>query len=274
MPDLISVFSRWWKPIILLTAITTLLTGIVVSFLPKEYLSTVTALPASSTATDKGAIFNTNILSLYPSLGTADDLDKIVGTTKLDTLYTAVANQFNLPNHYGVTKEQFPLYVAAQKLKTNTRINKSEYGELKIKVWDTESVVAAQLANGLFQQLQLMHQQLQNKSNQLILQNLQKEYTREVVARGQSAAVMEADSTSVSTVPLVAGGAMQYQLLINQYQLMVTTNPPVLLVVEEARPAMYPDRPKVLQSVLVAFFASLLFSFLLVLAICGNEYPK
>ena len=56
---------------------------------------------------------------------------------------------------------------------------------------------------------------------------------------------------------------VQYEKLINQYELALNTQMPVLLVVEKARPAIWPDKPKMIQTVLLAFFAGLVFSILL-----------
>jgi uncharacterized protein involved in exopolysaccharide biosynthesis len=272
MPDVVSIFSRWWKPIVLLTAITTVLTWIVVSLLPKQYLSVATALPASSTATDKASIFNTTILTLYPSIGTTDDLDKVVGTARLDTLYLAAAQKLDLPKHYGLPNDEFALYNAAQKLKKNTRINKSEWAELKIKVWDEDREKAAQLANGLLQQLQQMHQQLQSQSNALILQNIKKEYAQLRAAGGTDTSLIKETTTKIIfNNEAKKEQLLQYEKLINEYSLMVNTNPPVLLVVEAARPALYPDRPDVLQNVVIAFIASIVFSMLLVVFLVGNK---
>jgi hypothetical protein len=55
------------------------LAAVIAALLPRKYVSVVTALPTSSIASDKGAIFN-NIQQLYSALSTPDDLDCIFGT--------------------------------------------------------------------------------------------------------------------------------------------------------------------------------------------------
>jgi uncharacterized protein involved in exopolysaccharide biosynthesis len=87
MPDINNILNKWWKAITLITLLTTVLAIVIASILPKEYMATATAIPASSYAGDKSKIFNQNIQILYPNIGDADDLDRIVGTAKLDTLY-------------------------------------------------------------------------------------------------------------------------------------------------------------------------------------------
>ena len=100
MPDIFDLSKRWWKQILAVIIASLLVVGTVTYLKPKKYLSVATALPASSFASDKSKIFNENIQALYSALGTPDDLDMIVGTAKLDTVYLAVTDQFNLFDHY------------------------------------------------------------------------------------------------------------------------------------------------------------------------------
>lgn len=259
MPDVFAVFSRRWKSIAAFTLVATVIASTIALVLPKKYVSTATALPASSFANDKSTIFNSNIQELYSTLGTADDLDRILGTARLDTIYIATVNTLQLASHYGLGSGPEALDAAVSKLKKNTSILKSEWGELKVKVWDEDPNSAAQIANTLLQTLQHLHQNLSNQSNQLVLQKLKEAYT-----------IHPTDTTKkpvVATAMQSVGDpqAQVYERLMNEYSLMVATNPPVLLVVENARPAPYPDNTVKWAAVLVAFFAAALFSFLLAL---------
>lgn len=261
MPDVIVVFSRWGKWIATVTIAATLLALVVVQLMPRKYISIATALPASSMATDKASVFNTNIQELYSSLGTADDLDRIIGTAHLDTIYIAVADSLNLAAHYHLPKDK-----AVQKLKRHTAVSKSEWGELKLKVWDSDRNTAAQAANGLLKKLQELHQALQNKSNEIILERLKETYNQEL---------QQTDTTLVR--PTLAAKAAQaeqlrnYEKLLSEYNLMVTTNPPVLLVVENARAASRADTSEKWAAVVVTFFAAFLFSTLLSLYAEGKK---
>src|SRR5688572_7634840 len=121
MPDIIVVINKRWKLLLALTLTATLLALIISLLRPKEYLSTVTALPANSMLGDKARIFNSNIEALYPEIGTADELDRIEGTARLGTIYLAMVNEFNLAPHYGMD-QQSPKdnYRAALTLKKKT----------------------------------------------------------------------------------------------------------------------------------------------------------
>lgn len=265
MPDFFVVFSRWWKHIVAFTFLATALAGVVALLLPKKYIAIATALPASSFASDKSTIFNTNIQELYSALGNADDLDRIIGTARLDTIYIAIASELNLATHYGFDKLPDGAYKAAQKLKRNTTVAKSEWGELKIKVVDVDRDNAAQLCNGLLKKLQRLHQALQNQSNQLVLQKL-KEAAQ--AFQQKDTAAQKPTTALAATQP---EQAQVYEQLVAQYNLMVATNPPVLLVVEAARPPLYADNTGKWASVLLAFFAATLFSLLLALYTEGKK---
>lgn len=274
MPDIIVTLSKWWKTIAAITLSATLLALLITLLLPKQYLSVATALPANSAASDKASIFNNNIQALYSSLGTPDELDRVIGTAHLDTLFIAVAAKFNLQQHYGIANNGQALYKAADKLKDNSKIYKSEYDDLKIKVWDKDKNMAAQLANALMETLQQINQQLQNEGNIRTLQKLKGDYTLLQQQYGQTSGSGNTDKDSNGLLQIKRAAQVQqlteYEKLIAQYEVMVNANIPVLLVAENARPAVFADKPYIWQSVVAVFFAAFLFSVLLAFYVEGK----
>ncbi|MBK8952485.1 MAG: hypothetical protein IPM85_09595 [Chitinophagaceae bacterium] len=134
MPDIFDLIKIWWKQIVSLTILSVLVTGAVVLFRPALYLSTATALPASSFASDKSRVFNENIEVLYSTLGTPDDLDIILGTASLDTVFTAVARKTDLVVHYKMQhKGESAETKTITLLKKRSSVTKNEYGNLKVK---------------------------------------------------------------------------------------------------------------------------------------------
>jgi len=265
MPDLIDLFTKWWKQIVALVVLSMLAVGIVVFLQPRQYLSVATAVPASSFAADKSKIFNDNIRELYSALGTPDDLDMILGTAHLDTVYLAVTDSFNLFDHYKLGEKGSAARIrAAYELKENTKVFKSDYGELKVKVWDTDKELAPQLANAIMNQLQLMHQNLQAAGNVATLSALRKARVRELTKEQ-----MASDSAG-AWVP----ASQQYDQLINEYQVMVDTKPAVLIIVENAKVSEWPDKPKRVQVLAVTALVSLLFALLLALVLERRKISK
>ena len=176
---------------------------------------------------------------------------------------------------------------AAWTLKTKTDIRRSAYGELKIKVWDGDPVLSAQIANALFNKLNTIHQDIQNANNDVVLNKLRNEinliiqktdsislpFVQFKTANADDPRPWKPDTVPVgknlyptsSHLSILNEQVKEYYRLIAQYELGIKTNPQVLIAVEYARPAIAPDKPKTLQSTLLAFGASLLFSFLLAL---------
>ena len=256
MPDLFTLVRNWWKPILLLLLLSLTAVGVIVFTKRPEYRSVATAVPASTYSSDKARIFNNNIEQLYTALGTPDDLDLVVGTGKLDTVYLAVTRQFNLQDHYKMEeKGDAAINKAAFLLKKNCSVTKSEYGELKVSVWDTDKNLAPQLANAVMKQLQTMHQHLQQAGNEASLQSLLSMEQRLIIER-ESAATDEEKTSIIARLT-------EYNKLIGEYQLMLNNPSLALIVVEHARASEWPDRPKRTQWMLGTAVLALLFSLLL-----------
>lgn len=270
MPDLIKVFEKQWKFILGLTILAVVVAFIATLFSPKKYLSVATALPANSVVADKARTFNSNIEALYSDFGSPDELDKLEGTAMLDTIFIAVVNELDLISHYDIRSSGQSLYKAVKKLKEESKINRSAYGELKVKVWDTDRNKAAQIANALLQNLKGLHQQLQNETNKAMLSTLQIEHEKKLKQYRQisdtisSASGADAELWQSRKIVLLEQ-LQQYEKLADQYRLAANTNSPVLLTVEKARPATRHDKPETLVTVLLSGFVAFAFAYLVAL---------
>lgn len=250
---------------LLLIVLSLVIVGAVIFLEPSRYLSVVTALPASNISADKARIFNKNIENLYSSIGNPDDLDKIIGTAQLDTVYLAVSNAFNLWDHYKIKDDPDPAYKAALTLKKNSKVYRSEYGELKIKVWATDKNLAPQLANAILDTLNKMHQSIQNQSNRHILNSLKEERILLQKTLDSASSFVNAQPANARTNTIMLAQLQQYDELIGEYQLTIATNPSVLVTVEKARGAVKPDQPRRVMVLVATAVLSFLFSLLVAL---------
>jgi hypothetical protein len=269
MPDIFYLFGKWWKQMFLVIIIAVSIVAAILFTQPSRYLSVTTALPASTLLTDKAKIFNDNIEGLYSSLGDPDDLDRILGTANLDTIYLAVAMDFNLWDHYKIEKKEEQFYRSAALLKANSKVMRSEFGELKIKVWDTDKNLAPQLANAILDKLNSIHQSLQAANNLKVLTSLKAgrlklEQTRQNVELAPLRSTVPVPDASAN-ISNVLDQLKKYDELIGEYQLILDTNPAVLVVVEKARVSISPDKPKRFMLLVATAVISFLFSFLLAL---------
>lgn len=274
MPDLLLILVKKWKFIFGLSFLAAILALIIALITPKQYLAIATALPVNSVLSDKASIFNQNIQGLYSDIGSPDELDKIEGTASLDTIFIAAAQDLNLAAHYSIPKSKASDYRAAMQLKKHSKINRSAYGELKVKVWDEDRMMAAILSNYLLQKLQQIHQGLLNTINLQTLARLKEVYAaeqNEYVRWTDSLNQLKGDTSTgakpilKSKVEAIADELKQYQRTIRQYQLAVNANVPALLIVEKARAPLLADKPDILLTVIFSFAAAFFVSFFIML---------
>jgi len=265
MPDIFDVITKWWKYIFGVMLLTIVVAGAIVFLKPKKYLAIATALPAPSYASDKAAIFGENIQVLYPNIGIPDDLDKIVGTALLDTVYYSVVDQYHVIAYYKLVNDGEGRQKAASRLKSNTRVIKSDFGELKVKVWDQDRNQSALFSNAIMEALRLMHQELENANNSEILGKIKNEYAikkAEYLALNDS---LKNDWFLIMKKEALSKQLVEYEKLSGEYELMTRLKPQALIIVEKARPPLWPDRPKRFQIIIAAAILSFIFSILMIL---------
>jgi hypothetical protein len=274
MPDIFDLFSRWWKQIFLLVIATLFITIIIVFAMPKKYLGVATALPAPTYASDKAGVFSQSLQVLYPGTGTADDLDMILGTAHLDTVYYAVADELNLADYYGINKnDTTAIQKAGSVLKGKTRVIKSDYGELKVKVWDGDRHHAADMANAIMEKLQQIHRDVQTANNTVMLSKINDAYAeKKVDYQKLSDSMQHVNNPAITELLSVQKSSLleqiqEYEKLVNQYKLMVDAKPPALIIVERAIPALWADKPKPIPTIIVATVLSFFFALMAALVL-------
>ena len=264
MPDIFDLIVKWWKQILAFVIVALIATAIFVYTTQKKYLGQATALPAPTFATDKAGVFSENLQILYPGLGTSDDLDMILGTAHLDTVYTAVAADLDLADYFGIDKADAERNKkAGSVLKEKTRVIKSDYGDLKVKVWDGDRQRAADMANGVMNKLQQIQQDVQTANNAAMLEKIREEYDarqsefEKLVDSSKN--VNQASQIIIAKRISLLDQMQQYEKLKNEYQLMVNAKPQALIIVEKASAALWPDKPKPKETLWAAAVLSLIF---------------
>jgi hypothetical protein len=273
MPDIFNLMLKWWKQIFLIVVLSILVSAIIVFLKQKEFLSVSTAVPAPATLTDRENIFRSNTEILYPALGNADDLDLILGTARLDTVFRMVVNSEQLVAHYDLAEEKDPVEKAIVILNNKISVTRTEYGELKVKAWDREASKAAALANAIMQNLQAIHLSLRNANNQEILSRIKSEFeTTRSAFTSLHDSISSGSNLASSQLMVIRRDALEqklreYEKLAGDYELLLNTRLQPLIIVESARPAVRADKPKRLRTIAATAFISFLFAFLLVLAL-------
>lgn len=275
MPDFFKILASWKKEILFLTMLSLVLATSIVFILPSKFLATTTALPANLASSDRANVFNSSIQELNSALGNPDDLDVIVGTARLDTIFIATVEELELVTHYNIQGSgPNALLKAAQKLKSESNIAKSEFGELKIKVWDKNNQLAPRIANTLMEKLASLHQNLRSQANRQFIHSLQSSRVRlqysldslEKIRISQEGSINDRVSAGVAKFPL-ENQLTQYSKLITEYQLIIDSNPSALIVVEKARPALRSDKPERAIIIITATVLGFIFAYLIALVL-------
>lgn len=235
MPDLLELLKQRARSLVISLMLVWTSAGVVLWLLPVLYKAETTSVPSSAYAADPNRLFNQQIQQLYSPIGSSDELDLLVGSARLDTIYRPLVRQFKLFVHYAVSDSgefygEKGFWKAVRKLKKNVRVYKSDYGELKVQVWDTDPVLAAALANALTARLDSLHRDLMSRQNQQTRDALQKALTR----------LSTSDSLSSEET---ARQQSLYRNLIEQYTLLLEQRPSSIQVVDPAVTPVFPDKP-------------------------------
>ncbi len=117
---------------------------------------------------------------------------------------------------------------------------------------------------------------MQNKSNATVLTALKENVTgmeKELMLDDTSIQVLEKEAVKSLQRKGLEEQLSQQQKLIREYRLVIATNPPVLLVVEEARPAIKWDKPDIGKTLAFVAGASIVFGIFLALFLeMGKKY--
>ncbi|HLO82324.1 MAG TPA: Wzz/FepE/Etk N-terminal domain-containing protein [Chitinophagaceae bacterium] len=238
------IIEKKWS-ILLFTGIATLLALVVSLVLPDEYVSQASLLPANSKLMDKQRLYENNIQELYSAYGNAEDLDRLFATMHSGAVIHHVADSLKLVEHYGYSSKKNAKSLAQKKLEKNIKLMRTEYGELRLRVWDEDAAMAEKIANALI-----------NRTQDVFDQMFRSFYERSLGALKGELLVRRNHADSVQ----VAGGRLQLAEIekkIAEYEITGLNPPAAFFVMEQPSLSLIPDRPKIVLNVLITFLASL-----------------
>ena len=140
---------KYRKPVIIVT-VAGMILSIVVSLLIKpRFAAEVILYPTASSSVSKTLIStqwtgNKDILSF----GEEEETERLLQILQSDRIRNKLVAQFDLYNHYEIKPDaKYRKTQLNEKLKKNVRFRKTEYMAVKIRVMDTDPVIAADMAN-------------------------------------------------------------------------------------------------------------------------------
>lgn len=153
LQEMYLVVKKQMRSVLVFAIVVGLLGAGALFLVPRKYQSTVVLTANNPQVTDKAALFNAPIQSLYSGYGSTDDLDRIVGMSMLDTLYLAMVDQFKLQLEYKLkaTDTLRLRQLAAKKLRKDVLLERTDQQQLKINVLFKNPEMAASIANAMQQ---------------------------------------------------------------------------------------------------------------------------
>ena len=269
--DVMALLQKKWKQIAVFVCIVLAITTITVFLLPQQFKSTAIVIPANPTLADKSRLFNNNIQSLYSFYGNGDDAEVLYGLANLDTVYYQLIDQFKLVDYYESKGENefIKKKHALKSLKEDMPIQKNEFSQLKISVWNKYKEQAALIANTSVDIIQQVEQATWKKIYQTELEKTNQSITaleKDFKILSDSIQASYGNDHTPHSVDLLAikreniiEQIKQYNKSVNELQLAIATTPPTLYVIEKAQPASIAERPAKAEVLIAAFFASLIF---------------
>jgi uncharacterized protein involved in exopolysaccharide biosynthesis len=278
---IITVFSKWFRPIAALVILATIAGGLATLVLPRKYLSVATVVPADPSLSDKAFIYGTNQQELKSIYGKEEDLDRLLATATLDGNLNFLVDSFKLATHYKISgNAEKAKYKSFRQLKKNSRIFKTEYGSVKIQVWDTDKKMAAELANALVERTEHINNENNKKANAAFLKQLENNIERKSSEYKKLRAPLNTDTGYTPAEREIIDTRIKVLLseiesdikMTEQLRTAIDAGNPSLVVLEKAYPSETPDKPKLWLWLFASFFGSLFFA--LLLAIVAESFKK
>ena len=263
--DIIKVIWDWRKKIMLAVFLITAITTVVIFLVPRQYLAEATIVSANPILGDRSNIFRNTFEQQFYYYGGEGDNDRLFEMSRIDTMKKFLIDSFKLEDHYEISKDNPRRRLAAyNELKENSDVIKTEFGHVRIKIWDEDKKFAASMVNAIVSKVNRMSIDMTNQAKKTILQKLEEEQSANEAE--VKALIENPDPNIPSEVNLAKRTSLLKQIeekdnLINQFKTSLN-DVANLYVLEYAYPALKIDRPKRLPVIIMAFLASLFFSLL------------
>lgn len=238
------VKRKKWS-ILIFTLGASLLALILSLLMPAEYLSGASLLPSNSKLMDKQRLFGNNIQELYSAYGNAEDLDRLFATMHSSAVINEVADSLKLVSHYELDGRKNAKSLAQKKLEKNIKLQRSEYGELRLRVWDKDPATAEMIASALISKTQQVFDEMFRLYYDRSINNLNQELiARENLVKLDSSLMMRAENVVIKSK-------------ISEYQVTKLNPPAAFFVMEKPAVSTIADRPVIWLNVLATFLISL-----------------
>lgn len=160
-----------------------IIVGLIVSYLlPVEYSSEAIILPARHFSVSKMLIEpNVGNQEDYLEIGDEDDLEKLLQIIYSDDLKIQLANELNLWKRWKIENKNYKFYYLKGKWDHYINIYRTNYGAVRIKVYDRHPDTAAILANIMLDLIDTIQKKMAKQRIQTALNIVEQEYNNTIL---------------------------------------------------------------------------------------------
>ncbi len=245
-------------------------------FMPNYYKSSVTFYPSNPTMTDRSVMFGESVSDVQIDyFGGNSDIDRILTLAQTSGTIDYIINRYELYEHYGYdTAKLNGRYKTRLKFQKNYNTRKTVLGAVEISVWDTDKMLAAEIANHIALTVDDKNREMLNKERLSIIDKLSERAEEKRLLVDSLSAQLEGSDFDLFRMPKLAK-ELEFALedlnntrrLHEQYSTSVNLGVSTINITEPAYPALRKDKPKrslvCLGYTLGAFIASILLVVLL-----------
>ncbi len=261
----VQLLQKQWKGLLFFVMASLLAASITLFIVPKQYYASSIIVSANPSLADKAHLLNQNIQSLYSVFGSGDDLERINGIATMDTVYKQLVGEFNLIGYYALKGEEQNILrrKAVLELREDISIQKTELAQLKISIWTKDAELSAKIVNRFVEIIRLIEETIWKSGNEKLLSNfnrsidsLQKEYLQ--------LSNLKAGKIPHSEIDIIKVNSLLEQIqsqgkIAGEIKLAIDNNAAALYVLETATPAAKPEKPNVLEVLILTAIVSLVF---------------
>lgn len=157
--------------LIIVFIISTIVIGLLSLMLPNYYKSQVTLMAAETDAVSKAVLSQMDNYDAL-SFGKEKDAEYLMEILGSSTIISKTISKFNLAEHYGIEAEnsQARSDKLNQRLVSNIKVKRTENLGVKLTVWDTDPHYAANIANFMASQMQVLRNDMKRaKMDSLVI---------------------------------------------------------------------------------------------------------
>lgn len=143
--SLFSLLYKWRKKIIIVSFLTAVIAAIASLFITNKYKSEVILFPTMNLSTGKALL---NEYNDFLEIGEEEELEHMMQILQSNDIFNRVVDKFDLVNHYEIDTNNELCFVDLMKeYQGNIKSEITKYSSIKISVLDTDSQMAADIAN-------------------------------------------------------------------------------------------------------------------------------